>query len=299
MENRNCIFHKQVKTNEKPLLSFFAISDTHCTSDIMSQDSMKLKVAINDLNEINPNANALCIAGDMTNFGAQEEYETFMQILNSVNHPTPYFVIGNHDVRWQKGGYKEAYDRFINNTKMPSGYYDKWIEGYHFIFMSTDDDLKDEAYISDAQLDWLNEKMSENATEDKPIFVFLHQSLKSTSAGSYPEHGYSTSGYPDGVVQGDKLRKVLKKYPQCLFITGHTHAVIEHPKTVNNVDNIICVNTSSVSYTIAMDGYGKDNDSQGLCIDVYENRVIIRGRDFTRRQWIKNGEWEIIFPIHK
>lgn len=278
-----------------PILSFSVISDTHCDSDISSESNKRFKDALIDLNEVNQKAEALCIVGDMTERGYEDQYDIFMQILSSVAHPKPYFVMGNHDVRWHDGGYEETHNRFLTKTQMPAAYYDEKICGFHFIFMSTDQDLKDQAYISDVQLDWLDTKLSESANSGKPIFVFLHQSMASTSAGSYPEHGYGTSGYPDGVVQDSQLRSLLAQYPQSIFITGHTHAVMDHPKAVIYTSGFWCVNTSSISYTLSADGYGSDYGSQGVCFDVYPNKVVIKGRDFGKKEWVPNGQWNIIF----
>jgi 3',5'-cyclic-AMP phosphodiesterase len=278
-----------------PVLSFSVISDIHCDSDISSGNNKKFKDALIDLNEVNRKAEALCVVGDMTERGYDDQYDVFMQILDSVPHPKPYFVMGNHDVRWHDGGYEETYNRFLTKTKMPGAYYNENICGFHFIFMSTDQDLKDQAYISEAQLDWLSTKLSEGASSNKPTFVFLHQSLASTSAGSYPEHGYGTSGYPDGVVQDSQLRSILAQYPQCIFITGHTHMIMEHPKTVIHTSGFWCVNTASVSYTLSVDGYGLDYGSQGVCFDVYPNKVVIKGRDFGKKEWVLGGQWDIAF----
>lgn len=279
----------------EPVLSFSVISDTHSNADMDSDSNVNFKNALIDLYTINPGSEALCVVGDMTERGKDAEYDTFMNILDSVPHPKTYFVLGNHDVRWQEGGFKEASERFLLKTKTSATFYDEWIKGFHFIFMSTDTDLKDQAYISQDQLRWLERKISVDKDSNKPVFVFLHQSIENTSAGSYPEDGYGFSGYPDGIVDDSNLINILSLNPQCIFITGHTHAVIESPKTVNSVHGFTCVNTSSVSYTISCDGVGEDNESQGICFYIYENKVIIRGRNFSKKQWVQNGQWEITY----
>lgn len=279
-----------------PLLSISVISDTHVDTGLSSKNGKKLKNALLDLKEINLKAEALCVVGDMTDHGNDDEYDLFMKILDSVDHPKTYFVIGNHDIRWHDGGYKETYQRFLTKTKMPAGHYDEIIKGFHFIFLSTDQDLKDQANISDDQLNWLSAKLAEGADQNKPIFVFLHQSLANTSVGSYPGDGYGTSGYPDGVVQDSQLRSLLAKYPQVIFLTGHTHAVVDHPKCTIFTSGFWCVNTATTFSTIPSDGYGSDNGSQGLCLDIYPDKVLIKGRDFAKQEWPVNGQWTIPFP---
>ena len=280
-----------------PLLSISVISDTHVDTGTSSGNGKRFKNALLDLKEINPKAEALCVVGDMTDHGNDDEYDEFMKILASVEHPKAYFVIGNHDIRWHDGGYEETYPRFLTKTKMPSGHYDEIIKGYHFIFLSTDKDLKDQANISDDQLNWLSANLAEGAEPNKPIFVFLHQSLANTSVGSYPSDGYGFSGYPDGVVQDSQLRSLLAKYPQVIFLTGHTHAVLDHPKSTIFASGFWCVNTATTYSTLPSNGIGPDNGSQGLCLDIYSDKVLIKGRDFAKKEWPANGQWSIPFQV--
>ena len=44
-----------------------------------------------------------------------------------------------------------------------------WVDGYHFIVLNTEWDIKDRAYISPEQLKWLDKTMAENADPSKPI----------------------------------------------------------------------------------------------------------------------------------
>lgn len=266
------------------MLTFNVISDLHITG-YENKFNKNFEEALKDLNKVNPKADALCIVGDMTESGKDENYERFQTILSQIPHAKPYMVLGNHDVRWLEGGYEEAYACFMKNSGMPSTYYDKWIEGYHFIFLATDKDLKDAGSLSDKQLVWLEGKLAE-AKDKKPIFVFLHQSLVDTSAGSYKVDRYNQS-YPDGVLEDEALRAILSQYPQVFFFTGHTHAVVDHPDTVIKKDGIHYINTASVAYTLASDGYGEDNGSQGLCVEVYKDRIIVKGRDFMKKTWPK------------
>ena len=159
----------------KPIMTFNVISDLHVTG-WENKFNKHFEEALKDLNEVNPEAKALCIVGDMTESGRDENYERFQAILDACPHPETYMVLGNHDVRWLEGGYEEAYNCFMKHTQMPHAYYDKWICGYHFIFLSTEEALKDEGRITKEQLTWLKDKLDEGA-DSKPVFVFLHQSL--------------------------------------------------------------------------------------------------------------------------
>lgn len=277
------------ETSDKPIVSFSAISDIH----IKSNGDSNFEEALKDLNKANPNSAATCIVGDMTEDGSDSEYDTYNRILNSVKHNDVYSVMGNHDVRYLKGGYTEAINRYKNKTGMPGSHFDKWINGYHFIFLNTEKNLKDEASLSQEELTWLKEKLAENASATTPIFLFLHQSLEKTSAGSYSQDGYTTSGYPDGIVEDSKVRDILSQYPQTFFITGHTHATVNNPKTVYTALGYKCVNTGSAGHTTGYEEYGLDNETQGICVDVYKDNVVIKGRDLKNGKWVSDAKWTI------
>lgn len=262
------------KTNDddKPLVNFMVVSDVHGYLT-------NLKNAINDAK--NNNCSAIMLNGDLTDKGYESQYDSLVSTVNENvkgSDIKPYYVTGNHDLRWLSGGYEEGKNKFLTKTKMPNMYYDQWINGYHFIFLSSEQDLKDQAYLSDTQLDWLNSKLSEDSDSNKPVFVFLHQALVKTVSDSYPQQGYDKS-YPDGAVQDKELRNILNRYPQSILITGHTHASI----------------TSSLNFlptpTFKMINGGGLTIGQGLLFNVYKDKVVINGRDFSGKKTIAN--WTI------
>ena len=74
---------------------------------------------------------------------------------------------------------------------------------------------KEEAVFSETQLQWLREKLAENADVEKPIFVTVHQALK----GTFPR---SDDGWSVGE-QDAALKEILKDYPQVVYMSGHIH----------------------------------------------------------------------------
>ena len=50
------------------------------------------------------------------------------------------------------------------------------------------------------------------------------------------------------------------------------------------------VNVNSTAYIWYDPTYTQPgNGSQGLCVDVYSNKVVIKGREFSRQEWIGQG----------
>jgi Icc protein len=284
-----------------PVLRFSVVSDIHIQYwDTQAQS--KLSTSLEDLYQIDPNFDALVINGDLGD-GRPNDYAKITSILKA--HPLPkqiYFTIGNHD--YYKAYYNAVGDwspttfpngesdsaslaRFLAFTQIPSVYYDRWIQGYHFVFLGSerykqsDPASQEDAWLSTSQLNWLQSKLQENYIQHKPLFVFLHQPLQGTVSGSLPR----------GVVQHNELKQILSQYPEVIFFTGHTHWELRLPSTLIK-DVFTMVNSSSVSYPYdSNDQLIQGNRSEGLIVDVYEDRIHIRGRDFNNQAWISEADF--------
>lgn len=250
--------------------SFMSISDPHANVKGDFNDVV-LDYALQDA--VSNNVKSVSVVGDLTEYGTDAQYNGFMTTMNKYPQLDRNYIVGNHDVRWL-GGFDTAKNRFLSHTGMPGIYFDKWIDGYHFIYLGTETDAKDSAYLSDTQLQWLSDTLAENASKDKPIFLFLHQPLDNTVSAS------TDKTYESDEVQDQKLKDIIGKYPQSVLITGHLHNDIRLPGTLYNKQYS----------TMIRDGAIKDG-AQGLIFDIYADRVVINGRDFTKKNTI--ATWSI------
>lgn len=271
-------------------LSFQVISDIHITeTDLQSKHSRQLIRVLEDIRENDPDSAALVIAGDMTDRGMEEEYDGFLAVLKAMPHPRPYFALGNHDIRWHES-YEVKRKRFEEKLGT-SITYDFWLNGYLFIVLGTDykDEatLKDHSYISETQLDWLEQKLAERSNPAKPIFVILHQPFQETVAGSVEWHG---------VVPDAQLRSLLGRYPQVVYFSGHSHAALEMPHALHR-EKFTMVNTASVM--ASWNSLTEEQSSQGLYVEVYDDKVLIKGRDFAKKEWVQEAQYSIEFPARE
>ncbi|MFJ7726388.1 metallophosphoesterase family protein [Neobacillus sp. NPDC097160] len=293
----------QLETENKPAFQLAVISDTHIDTH-MPEVTTKFETALKDLKNIAPEYDAIAVNGDMTNFGLVGEYEIFKSILNANKNPNAdkFMVMGNHE--WLEKRIipdtavtdDELKNRFIDEMGVPGLYYDKWIKGYHFITIAGEksestmkaaygESGRDSAYISDDQYQWLENTLSINAEDNKPIFVFFHQPIKNTVYGS--EWG---AGLDD-----QKILALLKKYPQVILFSGHSHYPLDNPKSIYT-DGIMMVNTSSVAYTYTPEGGDNYTLSQGYMVNVYDDKVEFKAREFSTGTWIKTVTITIMEP---
>lgn len=270
-------------------LTFAVLGDVH-------ENIENFQETINDLYTINPRMDALVLNGDTVDQGLEKQYDSVENTLRKNIDLLPKTIIkniGNHeffnyniDVNSPKQvqSFIHKYLEFSGEEKV---YHDKWLKGYHFISLGSEDGNSEtlnsiSAFISDEQLNWFKEKLSENYQSGKPIFVFLHQPLNNGS-----------TDFPSGE-QIEQIIEILSNYPEAIVFSSHTHrdlvessVVLDKPFTM--------INTGAIHYTIIPDtnsenGRRRESYIKGLYIEVNGNNVVVNGRDFKEKQWIFTKE---------
>ncbi|MBL0388598.1 metallophosphoesterase [Tumebacillus sp. ITR2] len=293
-------------------LRFPVISDVHVqASDPRSQT--KLKATLQDLYDIDPAADALVLNGDLGN-GKQADYNTLRTLLAGNPHPTTLlYNIGNHEFynAWydRNGTYAPktfpngetefmAINRYLQLTGESKVYYDRWIKGYHFLFLGaeksrqSDMSIGDDAWLSQEQLNWLKQKLAENRQSDKPVFVFLHQPLTNTVSGSWWQNGTDR-----GVVQAESLKSILAGYPEVILFSGHTHAQLNLPRTMVRESFTMFNSSAEIGPEAAGGAPVLADSSEGLYVEVHSDKVIVRGRDFSKKTWVPQAQFTV--PLKK
>ncbi|USK36723.1 metallophosphoesterase (plasmid) [Bacillus sp. F19] len=263
-----------------PNMTLNVISDLHITNQ---QTYEKFSAALQDLYEIDPEVDAMVINGDMTNYGTDKEYSKLRELLEQSPKPEKtYMTIGNHEF-FNRQGNEVNIKRFTDFIGEDHVYYEKMVEGYSFIFLGSetwgpDGPLKDAANLSEEQLNWLEDTLEKRSKNKKPIFVFLHQQMEETF----------DCPLPILIIQNKELNDILSKYPQSILFSGHTHQDLHRPSIIQK--DFTMINTASVYYTTF---YGQE--SQGWHLEVYDDKIIVKGRDFYRKQWIPEAQYTIDF----
>ncbi|MBJ6362149.1 metallophosphoesterase family protein [Paenibacillus sp. GCM10012307] len=275
-------------STDKPVISFQVITDTHVTIDSEHVHNVNFDRSLKDIIQHADNSCGIMHAGDITDHGHPEEYMELHRIIaeNKEGLPNIRFTLGNHDVGL--GDWQARSSLYFKNCGTNSPYHDHWIDGYHFIFLGTEKGLRLHCDLSPVQLQWLEEKLAEQASAHQPIFLFLHQPLLNTVAGSMEEQEWY------GVVQDEELRQILSRYPQAILFTGHTHWELEAKAIMfEGGDHMAtCFNAASTAYLWTDEDEHKDG-SQGFYVDVYEDRVLVKGRDFAEGKWIEAAQFVV------
>jgi 3',5'-cyclic-AMP phosphodiesterase len=273
---------------DSDMLTFSVLSDIHANTG-------KLRTAIIDLYFINQDTDAMILNGDVTDEGIYEQYDQVKNELYEYSAMLPATIIqniGNHEYfNYKKGrntladalSYRNLYFQFTGNLNV---YHDTWVKGYHFISLGSENaNLKgpnppNAADLSENQLNWLREKLKDKYEPGKPVFVFLHQHLKSSITGW------------KGVIQEDELTKILSAYPEVILFTSHTHVSLATDGIVQT-EPFTIVNTGAIDFINIPDkkiSRRMYKENQGIYVQVNGNSVIINGRDFAHSEWIFSRE---------
>ena len=287
--------------NPEAKLSFVVVSDIH----IARSGAVRNFSALLDDN-FNSKPDAMVVVGDLGD-GLPRDYKTLNDELArhklEINYPI-YWTIGNHE--FYGGFYKYglwspktfpngeteaiAIDRFLKLADREKVYGDVWINEYHFIFLGSEQSRmsdmanNDLAFLTDTQLDWFQAVLNYKKQPHKPIFVFLHQPLPYKTLGGL-QQGY--------VVQSKKLTDILEQHPEVILFNGHTHYELNYSNMVSETSFTI-VNCSSLASPIDRHRRPIINSAPGLTVEVLNDKVIIKGRNFLGPDWI--GSTKITVP---
>ncbi len=267
----------EAKNPEELKTSFTVVSDIHIEGNnfqTFKEYSEILKAVHNSKDN-----DTLVFLGDNTMNGQHIESAFFYGALKAAK-PAENLIIapGNHDFGNGTGNYDGYASRFISYANLvgcdiDSTYYYKVIDGYYFVVLSSESDTVNGTDISDAQLEWLKGIIAEATAENKPVFVFGHHPVNYIESGEY-----------------DRLSNVLDDYKNVFFFCGHTHFDLS-PNSVSTVNGVLSVNIPK-STEHATEGY---RTSVGAVVEVYEDEVLLRFRDFDDGEWIEEYEYTFSF----
>lgn len=269
-----------------------AVANTHlASSDAKELHDKHFLGMMNDVVANSPNSDGIFVVGDIANSGRDYEYAHTQELIEQVaDAPNMYFSIGNHDLYGDES-FETLVSSYYDFANTNSVYFEKLINGYHHIFLGSESKSNGlYADMSDAQLEWFDSLMTELTAEDenKPVFVYLHQSLYDTIAGSFEGQGWN------GIVQDSAFRQIISKYSQIVMFNGHSHWDLNSVGNMHSTGDGLpyIFNTASVAY-LWSSFYIPTGEymlgSQGYYLRVYEDKILVLGRDFANAKWIPSA----------
>ncbi|MBQ6162935.1 MAG: metallophosphoesterase [Clostridia bacterium] len=281
-----------VKDPENCKLNFTVLSDAHIEGNNIPRYNAYAR-SLQDVKKNISGNDAVVFLGDSTMNGQIIENLLFHCAASMyLQGETVLPVMGNHDIGNGNGDYETLQNRWYDYTeaffgrKLEHPYYSEVIDGYYFIVLGMESQEVHEIYMSDEQFTWLEGELAKAAESGKPVFVFSH----------YPSDYVVDADGNDT----DRLTELFAEYNRehdLFSFVGHTHMPMHLFWSFHTEDGF------PETYLPRLTELAGENDNEyydetgtGAEIEVYENQVVIRVRDFFRGEW-KVDTWEDDEPV--
>ena len=296
--------------SENCLLNFAVISDIHVetTEDGETEagyTDVTSQLVFSGIESYEGELDALVLAGDNTDHGYVAQWNRLEEILGSYNLADEIILAsGNHDT-WTRGdgdrthkGLFIQYNRRIADRAVGNVYYSTEVNGYPFIVLCSESDNTG-GYFSDTQIKWLKKELKKAAEKELPIFVVCHWPLNQTHGlpVTWGEDDYDdmTGGMGE---QSARIEKLLKKYDNVFLLSGHIHAGLSNEnmqgvtgyQTLESDGSLHSLNLPRVN---AVQGVGNFMIGYGYNVEVYENEVVFRARNYMTDTWAPHYDYTV------
>lgn len=260
--------------------SFGALSDIHLQTDTAQADFQRALAYLNETEDVE----FICIAGDLTQNGTSAELTEYKNFVSTHSANTPVYAIsGNHDVR---GGLSNSISTY---TGQPLYY--SFTRGNDVFIMMGIKAESEGSLFSVEQLQWFYETLEAN--RNKRCFVFHHVRPQDGCGNAFGIYNYDIWGGTEATV----FESLMRHYKNAHQFHGHSHLkfYLQYGSDIANIDHIFggwSIHVPSLAVPRDGDPSGASSrkeiysDSEGYVVDVYENGIHLRGRDFVKGEFL-------------
>lgn len=275
----------------RKLYSVGGISDVHMDISTAEEDLTKALSYCFDIEKVD----FVCCAGDLTNNGTIPQLTKYKNLINDKVHN----VTGNHDwygvaLNAENPITAENYESIMGEPLYYS--FEHGNDVFIMFGMSSCNTYDNNGGIfTTEQLQWLYETLEENRNKRCFLVEHVFPSNSNKSCGNaYNLYGTEPMwGGTDGVV----FESLLRHYSNVILIHGHSHIVYElqtkteeYPANYDDYFGCHSIHLPSITQLRKKDSDGNSfktvEGSQGCIIDVYENHIVLRGRDFMNEKFL-------------
>lgn len=288
--------------NRQKLYSFGALSDIHLQYDTAQDDFREALEYLNKMEDVE----FTCICGDLTSNGAASELQVYKNYIDSYSSDTPvYAIAGNHEAPVNDNTVTEessivglGYDALRPYTGQ--NLYYSFTHGDDVYIMIGEWAWSYKWPFSIAEMQWLYNILEAN--RNKRCFVFQHLLSFDGCGNPYPHLSdkpttdilgcENTSRYSN--VPGRIFLSLMRHYKNCVWFHGHSHTSFEcqEDNSMANYDQYYGIHSVHIPSLAVPREYENDkrvekySKSEGYVVDVYENGIHLRGRDFVKDEFL-------------
>ena len=263
------------------LYSFGALSDVHVTYQTGESDFINALKYFNTQTDVE----FICLAGDLATVGTDDNLSRYRNLVDANSPNLPIYVsAGNHDsydANWAFRPDAEVSASMLTYTGNPL-YYSFERGDDVFIFVGVCNGI-----FSKAELQWLYETLEAN--RNKRCFVFEH-------VFPWDGSGDVLDAYGTNLLTGtysSVFLSLMRHYKNVLWFHGHSHVKFDGQLygDMANIDRLYGMYSLHIP-SLASPAEGDADrgyiyaDSEGYLVDVYENGIHLRGRDFVKGEFL-------------
>lgn len=305
-------------------LTMLLMSDVHI-KEVDDNRASALKTVFADLEKRNIHLDGIVNPGDFAAGATEAVCDKAYSVLNQLmeRHPDWQVVscFGNHETNYvsETENYHTGAEAFRRNVQpyismgedrrfgggrldnVQNYSYGMTDKGCHFLVLNTDylpqvgnaktdwdtdalDPIRHGLFLSEESYAWLEKQLDEYQKDGQPIFVISHSPFADTVPLSY----FRRIRIRDNSVgpQDSRLRRLLGRYEKVVYICGHLHLSfgITGPVTVESSEGGRFTEITLPSFQNAKRGYRSVPAT--WIMYVYEDRIIMRARDFGKGEWM-------------
>ena len=269
---------------EKPKYVFGVLSDAHVSEGSGDAKSAQMHNVLRALDSLkNSGASFVTLLGDNTTYNNDAQLSYWKDIIAAYPDLPIYSTLGNHDIlphNTKVDNVEESFARFrdvFGNTK-DYNYTVKQGDDL-FIYLGLGQADSFETYngltLSDRQIQWLEEVLKQYYDVEKGkghVFLMFHMFPVNTSYAQSALNGFNPTS-------SAKLERVLNKYPDMVWFSGHNHFSFDCDKNLYSAGKYVMLHTPSVGVGGANGTAGNTIGGEGYLVEVYESYVIVKGID--------------------
>lgn len=271
------------------LYSFAAFSDVHIGSKTAEADFQNALEYV----EGNSDIEFVTICGDFIHIADNKaQLEQYKYLVDTYTTKPVYAISGNHEA----GSNNLGMDDLKPYTNQDLYY--SFNHGDDVFIMLGISGCAKGTLFTDAQLQWLHDTLEKN--KDKRCFVFQH--VRPNKGCGNPWGIYDSNIW--GGTEAQVFESLLEHYHNVMFFHGHSHMEfgLQTKDNYANYDNVFgchSVHIPSLSRPRTGDEQGPasrkelTDESQGYVVEVYENGVLLKGRDFISGKFLPIASYSL------
>ena len=277
------------------LYTFSALSDIHVGLNENNKEYYLTSTTdfVNALqylnNEVAVDFNTIC--GDLTVYASENELSYYKSMVDEYSADTTVYVAaGNHEE------YKAYTSEILHiYTENPLFYYFEQGDDV-FIMVGVISSFEYSTFL-EGELQWLYEVLEAN--RNKRCFVFEHVPTDNGSGDALGLHtGSKLGSYRTSLV----FKNLLSHYQNTIFFHGHTHMqfALQQYNDIANYDDTLGIHSVHIPSLSVPRGVNEDGkrvslfeQSEGYVVEVYENSVLLKGRDFVNGKFLPIAQYNL------